>query len=148
MSNVFNPNKHTIYQPLNPKKYIGKELPISRSSYETAFCKWCDGNTGVIQWVSEPFAVPYYDIVKKKNRRYYPDFLIKVINRSKEISTYVIEIKPLSQVVAPVKKSNKKTYMNEMATYATNMSKWNAADIICKKKGWQFKIITEKEIFK
>jgi len=148
MSAVFNPKKHSIYEPLYPEKYIGKSLPIARSSYESTFCKWCDNNTGVVQWVSEPFAIPYFDPVKKKKRRYYPDFLIKVVNKTNKITTYVIEIKPYKEVMAPRKKGSQKTKIYEATTYMTNVSKWKAASNWCTKKGWEFKILTENEIFK
>lgn len=148
MSGVFNPNKHSLYEPFYPEKYIGKTLPVCRSSFEYTFAKWCDNNSGVLQWVSEPFAVPYYDPVKKKKRRYYPDFLIKVNGKDKKINTYVIEIKPKKEVMVPRKKGSKKTMLYEAATYMTNLSKWKAADNWCKKKGWEFKILTENEIFK
>ena len=148
MNNVFDPNRHSYYQPLNPKKYIGKQLPICRSSYETAFCKWCDTNTNILEWVSEPFAIRYYDPVKRKKRRYYPDFFVKVRDSSNNERSYVIEIKPLKEVNRPTGRGSKKSQIREATTYATNASKWNAANNWCVKKGWEFKIVTEKELFK
>jgi len=32
-------------------------------------------------------------------------------------------------------------------TYAKNTAKWKAAEEYCRKKGWKFKILSEKDIF-
>jgi hypothetical protein len=34
-----------------------------------------------------------------------------------------------------------------VATYAVNMSKWEAAEAFCKTKGWTFLVITEDVLF-
>ena len=147
MNNVFNPNKHSLYEPLYPEKYIGKQI-ICRSKWEFDFCNWCDNNSGILQWSSEPFAIPYFDVVRRKKRRYYPDFLIKVKGKDGKLNTYIIEIKPYKEVALPKRRGTNKTKMYETITYATNVSKWKAADNWCKKKGWIFKIITEKELYR
>ena len=37
-------------------------------------------------------------------------------------------------------------YLNEVITYTINEAKWKAADLFCKEHGWQFKILTEKDL--
>ena len=39
-----------------------------------------------------------------------------------------------------------KQYINEVVTYAVNQAKWKAASEYAKDRGWEFKIITEKEL--
>jgi len=154
MSNVmkhsFDPSKHDIFVPRNPHKYIGKGPIIIRSGYERTFSQWCDSNPGIIAWSSETVEIPYYDPVKRKNRRYYPDYIIKTIGKDRKEMTYIVEIKPYKETLRPVLSRNKseKTRLYEAATYATNVAKWKAADMFCKVHGWQFKILTEKELYK
>jgi hypothetical protein len=150
MKHTFDPSKHDIYVPRNPEKYIGKEYPIVRSSWERDYCRWCDSNPGIIAWGSEALEIPYFDPVKRKQRRYFPDFVMKTIGKDGRELTYIVEIKPYSETVAPVSTSGKsqKTKLYESMTFATNVSKWNAALEFCKRRGWIFKIITERELYK
>ena len=54
------------YQVQNPKKYVGDpNLVIYRSSWEQAFCRWCDFSPSITRWSSEPIKIPYYDRVSK-----------------------------------------------------------------------------------
>lgn len=154
MSNVmkhsFDPNKHDIYVPRNPKKYIGKGPCILRSSWERTFSQWCDNNPGIIAWSSEALEVPYFDPVKNKQRRYYPDFIIKTIGKDNKEQVTVVEIKPWKEIMAPTasKGKSQKTRLYEAATYATNSSKWKAASEFCRRRGWIFKLISERELYK
>lgn len=136
------------YKPENPDKYIGNvENIICRSSWERKMCKYLDLNENVIKWASEEFSIPYYSHVNKKWRRYYPDFMCEIKDKSEKVKTYIIEVKPLKQTKQPVKKTGKK-YLSEMATYSINKSKWEAAEKFCNENGWIFKILTEKDLFK
>ncbi len=150
----FNKKKHIIYKPMNIKKYKGRDYPICRSSWETTFCKWLDRNDKVIEWSSESVIINYQDpsnqIIrgKIKSRRYYPDFLIKIIT-NKGLQTWLVEIKPYKETIPPkqtIKKSTK-TILYESKTWKTNTAKWRAAKAYCNKRKWIFKIITEKELF-
>ena len=149
-SSTFDPKKHTRFVPLNEEKYVGKEYPVCRSSWENRFCEWCDKNTSVIKWSSEAIQIPYYDIIKKKNRRYYPDFVMTVKDVNGRLQTYVIEIKPYKETIPPSKHGNKKdrTQIYEFCTWQTNVAKWKAAEIYCRKQGLIFRILTEKDLFK
>ena len=39
-----------------------------------------------------------------------------------------------------------KAYITEVVTYAINQAKWEAAREYCKDRGWEFMLITEKEL--
>ena len=58
----------------------------------------------------------------------------------------MVEIKPKSQTLEPKKRRQTKKYINEVMTYAKNISKWNAAEEWCKDNGWTFSIWTEDTI--
>lgn len=136
------------YLPENPKKYIGNPNNIiCRSSWERRFCNWCDKNENILEWGSEELYIPYYDPVKRKVRKYYPDFFIKVQESTGNIKKYIIEIKPKRQTQPPqTPKRKTKSYLNEVYTYATNEAKWKAAIEFCKDHMIEFKIITEDHL--
>jgi hypothetical protein len=61
--------------------------------------------------------------------------------------TYLIEIKPKNQTQPPKKRSRKtKKYINEVTTYAKNISKWEAASDFAEYKGWKFQVWTEETL--
>lgn len=131
------------YQVKNPDKYIGKRLPTYRSSWEFAFCNFCDNNPSVIQWSSESVTIPYKNPVTGKNTVYVPDFLIMYQDKNERKHTELIEIKPSTQVTMETAKSLKDKY-----AVAVNFAKWAAADAWCKANGLTFRVVTEFDIFK
>ena len=62
--------------------------------------------------------------------------------------TEMIEVKPAKQVQGPPKNPKRKTkaWMNAVHTYVTNQAKWAAAEEYCENRGWNFRIVTEKEL--
>lgn len=137
------------FVPINPKKYVGRYPIIIRSGWERMFCQWLDVNAIVLEWSSENIAIPYYDPVQQKNRRYYPDFWMKVKNKKGGTAKYVVEIKPAKETKPPTKRGRKtkKTQLFQESTWITNQAKFKAAEQYCKKMGYIFKIMTEKELF-
>jgi hypothetical protein len=134
------------FKPQNPRKYKGDPNNIVyRSSWELRVMKYLDENPNVIWWASEELVIPYRSPVDQKMHRYFPDFIARVKQASKE-TTLVLEVKPYKQTQKPVQKRRTSKFIQEAATYAVNQEKWRAADIFCKEQGWQFKIITEKEL--
>ncbi len=108
-----------------------------------------DANENVVRWGSEEIVVPYVSPIDKKIHRYYPDFIAEIKNENNEVNTFLIEVKPEKQTKRPKKgKKRPKTYQNEIMTYAVNTEKWKSATKLCKDKGWKFKILTEKDLFK
>lgn len=149
-NSTFDPKRHKRFIPINENKYVGKDFPVCRSSWETHFCKWCDSNPNIIKWSSEAIQIPYYDPIQKKNRRYYPDFSMSVKGTDGRITNYIVEIKPYKETIQPTRGVNKKdrTVMYEFCTYQTNIAKWKSAIEFCRKHGIVFKILTEKDLFK
>jgi hypothetical protein len=138
-----------LYNPKNPHKYIGDVSNIVfRSSWELRSFKWADETQSIIEWSSEPFPIKYFDVSTNKVRRYFPDLFVRVQESSGEIKTYIIEIKPEKQTRAPKKTGRKKqsTYLQEMATYQKNTSKWKMAEKFCESNNFIFRIITEREL--
>ena len=136
------------YRVKNYKKYKGDPTGvIYRSLWERKFMKWCDGNPNILEWWSEELAIPYYDPVQKKWRRYFPDFWMKVKEKNGKVESYLVEVKPKRQVEGPKPQKRKtKKYLREVFDYATNQAKWQAAKSYCDDKGMKFKLITEKDL--
>lgn len=131
--------------PRNSEKYIGRYPIITRSTWEYKFCQWLDANPDVLCWSSESVTVAYFDPVTRKRRRYYPDFFMETVEGGK----FIVEIKPHKETIPPKpnKRKSRKTIMTEERNYARNQSKFRAAENFCKKMGYTFKVITEKELF-
>ena len=139
------------FVPKHPEKYKGDPTKIIyRSSWELRFMKLLDEKSDVVQWASEELAIPYKSPIDGKWHRYFPDFLVRMRNRDGDIVVKMIEIKPRSQSVPPKPKSKgskpTKKYLQEVATYGINMSKWNAAKDYCEDRKWEFVVLTEKEL--
>ena len=135
------------FTPKHRNKYKGdSENVVYRSSWELRVMKWLDENPSVIWWASEELIIKYRSPIDQKIHRYFPDFIVRLKQKNGAESTVVIEIKPQKQTVKPVQKRKTKRYLQEAATYAVNQEKWRAADLFCKEHGWQFKVLTEKDI--
>ena len=134
------------FTPRNPQKYKGDATNIVyRSSWELRVMKYLDDNPAVVWWASEELFIPYKSPVDQKVHRYFPDFIARIRQANGEI-TVVMEVKPFKQTQKPTQKRRTQKFLQEAATYAINQEKWRAADLFCKEHGWQFKIITEKEL--
>jgi len=131
------------YTPKNPDKYIGSKIPYCRSSWETAFCMFCDNNPAIESWASEPLKIPYRDPLTGKQTVYVPDFLIKYSDRNQKSHTEMIEIKPMNQMM--LEKVGKNPY--NQAQYVKNIAKWQAAGEFCKQRGIKFRVLNESDIF-
>lgn len=135
------------FKPKNPKKYNGSaENIIYRSSWELRVMKYFDESASIIWWASEELAIPYRSPVDQKIHRYFPDFIVKVREKTGLVMTYILEVKPEKQTKIPVQKRKTQKYLQEAATYAINQEKWRAADIFCQEHGWKFKVVTEKDL--
>jgi len=145
--------KSGFYEPVYPDKWIitesfdtkGKGIKY-RSSWELKFMKFADFNPEVLKVNSEGVVIPYMNPVKNKMSRYYMDFMILT---KKE--TFLVEVKPLAQVQAPIQPRSKtekslKNYYKAIETYAVNQAKWKAAKEFAEKNNMKFMIITEREL--
>ncbi len=160
-------NKNYIqgqYYPVNTEKYVGDINEIYfRSSWEKRFCIYCDNTRDVLKWSSETIEIPYQIVNEQvlestrinqlQNKIYKPDFYMETVGKTAwEPNRYLIEIKPLKQVIKPEepKKLTTKSfqrYKDDYAMWIKNMLKWEQAKVWCEKKGIVFKIITEDLIF-
>ncbi len=135
------------YTLLNPKKYLGdKHNIIFRSSWEMRMMHFFDTSPGVHWWNSEELIIPYVSPVDHQIHRYHPDFVVHLKTRKGD-KTFLIEVKPDSQTKLrqpPAVQTRK--YLTEVATYAVNCAKWQAAQEFCAKNHWEFKVITEKDV--
>ena len=136
------------YSPKFPHKYKGDPTSITfRSLWERKFMVYCDSNANVLEWNSEEIAIKYRSPADGKSHRYFPDFYMKVKETDGNVKKYVIEVKPLKQC-SPPKKPKRQTpgYIKEAYTYAINQTKWKEAREYCADRGWEFKVVTEKEL--
>jgi hypothetical protein len=136
------------YSPSFPRKYKGDHRNIVyRSLWERKFMVYCDKNENVLQWGSEEIAIPYRSPVDRRIHRYFPDFYIKYKDTNGKIRKSIIEVKPLRQCSPPPKpKKQTRGYIYEAYEYAKNQAKWKAAREWCLDRGYEFKVMTEKEL--
>lgn len=137
-----------FFRPKYPQKYKGDANNIIfRSLWERQVMKWLDENTNVIEWQSEEVAVPYISPIDNRYHRYFPDFIAKMKRPDDSTITVMLEVKPAAQTKEP-KTTKKKTqrYITEVATWGVNQAKWKYAKEYCADRGWEFRLITEKEL--
>ena len=135
------------FRPKNPKKYKGDATNVVyRSNWELRVMKHFDEDPNVLWWASEELVIPYRSPVDQRMHRYFPDFIAHVKQKTGKEKTIVIEIKPERQTKKPIQKRQTKGFLEEAATYAINQEKWRAADIFCQKEGWDFMVLTEKDL--
>lgn len=157
------------YHPKNRDKYVGDTAEIVyRSSWEFAFCKFCDFSPSVRRWSSEPIRVPYYDRVSNLNecrkyglnpnnpknwkvRYYHTDFWVELMNADQVLEKWFVEIKPAKDLMKPAAKGNMKgraltKYNKLVKTYLINEAKFAAMDEWVKRRGAKFYVLTENEL--
>ena len=118
--------------------------------WEYKLMKYFDLSGNIVQWQSEELWIPYRSPIDRKVHRYFPDFLISVVDKNGNKTTKIIEVKPKKQTIPPKLKSNgtkpTKRYLTEVMTYGINSAKWKAAKDYCSDRKWEFLIFTEKEL--
>lgn len=139
------------FKPRNPEKYRGDPTNIIyRSLWELKLMGHLDSHPDVIQWASEEFIIPYRSPIDNRIHRYFPDFYVKRKNKHGIIEVLIIEVKPYKETIPPTPldkgKKPTKRFLNEVRTYGINSSKWKAAREFCSDRGWNFQIMTEKEL--
>lgn len=153
--------KQNYFTPKFPNKVINTNPIFYRSSYEERFMNYLDLNRNVIKWGSEVITIPYVNEVDGRQHRYITDFYVELRDVTGKINTLIVEVKPENQMERldeqgnlilprePKKKSMKafQNYINKVNIIRKNHSKWKAARDYCKKMGYHFKVITEKDLF-
>jgi len=138
------------YRIKNTSKYKGDPTKIVyRSSWEYKFMKYCDHHKRIVEWSSEEIIIPYYSPVDGRKHRYFPDFWCRIKQSNGELKEFLIEVKPLKETKPPLKKARvTPRYLREVETWGVNSAKWKAAGVVCERKGWEFKLLTEKELMR
>lgn len=153
--------KQNYFTPRFPEKVLNTNPIFYRSSYEERFMNWCDLNKNVLKWGSEIITIKYLNEVDGREHRYITDFYAEIKDVNGQIFKCIIEVKPENQMERldeqgnlilprePKKKSMKafQNYINKVNIIRKNHSKWKAARDYCKKMGYHFKVITEKDLF-
>ena len=142
------------FTPRYTEKYKGSLPIVARSSWEMKAFRFLDLNPNVLKWGSESVVVLYQDPTrpdpytgKPSVHRYFIDLNMTMKDKFGKLHTYLVEIKPESQYLKPVQgKKKSKTFLNESVLWIRNVKKWEAATKFAKSKGWEFIILTEKEI--
>lgn len=118
------------YKPKNKEKFLGNSASIYRSMWERRFMIYCDRSENILEWDSESIHIPYISPKDDKWHNYYPDFYIKYKDKYNKIITAIIEIKPYHQKKLVV-----------------NIAKWEACKKYCSNNNYEFKVLTERELF-
>jgi len=143
------------FRPKNPAKYKGDPTRIIyRSLWEFKFFKFVDEHPDTIWWQSEEVIVPYRSPIDSRIHRYFPDVIVHKKSPDGKLQTIMIEIKPYKQTLPPDPKNRNNTktgrisrrYLNEVKAFGVNDAKWKAARQFCADRGWEFVIMTEKEL--
>lgn len=129
--------------PKNPSKCLNQGKISSRSSWEHSYMRWLDEHPDVLEWGSEVVAIPYFNPLKKRPAKYYPDFIIRYKDKNNVIHNELIEIKPLKETMMEHAKSKYDRMM-----LISNAAKWKAAQSWCRRAGMVFRIVNEHHLFR
>ena len=107
-----------------------------------------DENPAFIEWSSEETIIPYVSPIDGKVHRYFIDFKVKKRDiKTGEVITYLVEVKPKSQIKPPVIcRRVTKRYLYEVKQWGVNDAKWKAAINFCHDRGYKFIILTEEHL--
>ena len=110
--------------------------------------RWFDDNSNVLSWGSESVVIPYFSPIDERSHRYFVDFIVNLKTKEGEIKKLLIEVKPFKQTIKPLLSPYKKptTLMYENRQYILNQVKWEAAKEWAQKRGYEFLVLTEKNI--
>jgi hypothetical protein len=113
------------------------------SSWELRAFQFLDVNPHVKKWASEEIVIPYFNPLKAKVCKYYPDLYMEYVDKDGNYQKYLVEIKPEKE-----KTLTKKSTLYDKAMIVQNQAKWEAAEQFCEQHGLEFMVLTEKGMFK
>lgn len=131
--------KQGIVDPKSCHKYADscKSDPIIyRSGLELQFIQYCENNSNIVKWASEPIKIPYYSRLDQKECNYYPDYILE----NKKGNKVIVEVKPYNQTLKPDLTDN--AWLKEQ--WIKNIDKWTAAKKFADEHDMKFIIVTEK----
>ncbi len=104
-----------------------------------------DNHPNIIAWASESLTIPYQNPLTGRHTVYIPDFFVQYIDKKGKQHVEVIEVKPLKEV--PGYKGKRKLTEKSRMAQALNLAKWQAAAEFCARRGWNFRVATENDLF-
>lgn len=104
--------------------------------------RYCDVHPGVMEWASEPIKIPYKNPLKDQQTVYIPDFLVTYMKSGGGKSTKLIEIKPMHEASRAHARNSQ-----DVAIRTKNEAKWGAATQWAARRGVDFLVLTEAELF-
>jgi len=131
--------KQGIVDPKSCHKYADscKSDPIIyRSGLELQFIQYCENNSNIVKWASEPIKIPYYSRLDQKECNYYPDYILE----NKKGNKVIVEVKPYNQTIKPDMTDT--VWLKEQ--WVKNIDKWTAAKKFAEEHDMKFIIVTEK----
>lgn len=156
--------KQGLYIPVNKEKLIKANTEggvYYRSGLEKKMMIYLDQNSRILRWSAEYIRVPYKKTEWNANLKdfettehtYYPDFYYELQRQDGSTSRVVAEVKPYSETIEPTIKENMtgkqmKNLEYALKMYNKNLQKWKYMIEYCERKGFEFIIITEKNLGK
>ena len=145
--NTYKGARRGRFTPSNSHKWVDSNNIQFRSGIEEKFFTLFDLSPSVISIASEKVIIPYFDEVRQKQRKYYIDLIVKFKDKQGNIQVKLIEIKSYSESIPPKKpKRLTEAYNNKVATWITNQSKWKAATAFAKQRGYDFVVLSERDL--
>jgi hypothetical protein len=151
-----------LFTPKNKDKVIKLNSQgglFYRSGLEQKMMIYLDNYEKVINWGAENMRIPYEKTewvneeqsFKTTSHNYYPDFYYELRRSDGSTDRVVAEVKPYSETIEPKLANNPtskqlKNFEYALKTYNKNLSKWKYMIEYCERKGFQFIIITEKNL--
>ncbi len=134
--------KPFVYDVINKSKYKGVKPPTIRSGWERKFAEVCDLSESILEWASEPVAIPYRDPLTGFQKVYIPDFLIAYRKDKGQVVRLLVEIKPKHETFIEHARNAR-----DAERLIRNQAKWKAAKWWCQRRGISFQVMTESNLF-
>lgn len=151
-----------IFIPVNKDKVIKMNSQgglYYRSSLEKKMMIYLDRNENIKSWGAEHLRVPYEKTeynnktqsLETTSHGYYPDFYYELIRPDGSISRVIAEVKSSNETTEPKLPTSPtskqlKNFEYALKMWNKNLSKWKYMIEYCERKGFEFIIITEKNL--
>jgi len=108
-----------------------------------------DNHPDVLQWVSEPANLIFYqNPFTKREKPYIPDFIVVYRERRSNLPIVeMIEIKPKDEMPGYQPMLRETVSRFKQGKQVINAAKWKAAMAFCARRGWKFRVVTEDQLF-
>lgn len=116
-----------------------------------------DNHPSVLGWMNESLptnrvhegisGIPYRNPFTGRWTIYVPDFFVIYLDKNNKQHAEVMEIKPFDEVPPAISGYKGKVSKLKEAKQILNTAKFAAAMEHCVKRGWHFRIATEKDLF-